>query len=253
MPNPTKSNSRCALRKGLFVLLTCFVGALASRAVTISQWTFESSPPPDITDSATASGGAADLGNGSASGVHASSFADWSTPEGNGSAHSWNANRWAVGDYWQFEISTIGFRNVSLSWDQTSSATGPRDFGLFFSTDGIAFTQFGMNYAVVPNGSPNPAWSSGTSQPAYRFGFDLSAITALNDDASIFLRLVLQTDVQADGVGSILAGGTDRIDNFTVNGTTVPSAVPESLPLSIAAAAILTLLLASRWLLRCIA
>ena len=47
---------------------------------------------------------------------------------GNGSTKSLSANNWSVGDYWQLQLSTVGFSGLSLSYDQTGSATGPQGF-----------------------------------------------------------------------------------------------------------------------------
>src|SRR6266446_9928561 len=98
-------------------LALVFLGATSAQA-QIAQWTFETSIP------ATAGPFAPEVGSGSASGLHAGA-AVYSSPAGNGSAHSYSANTWAVGDYWQFQTSTLGFSGIALSWDQASSSTGP--------------------------------------------------------------------------------------------------------------------------------
>lgn len=214
------------------LLATATISAHA--VTTIAAWTFETSIPT------TAGPLSPEVGSGAGTAVGLGGF---SNPGGNGSAESWSATSWSIGDYWQFQVSTLGHENISLSWDQTSSATGPRDFGLFWSTDGSAFTQFGANYAVLVNGVPNPAWSAGSFQSAYTFNADLSPIVALDNDGSVFFRLVLQTDTQADGVGTVTTSGTDRIDNFTVNATKIPpTGVPETLPFGFVAAALLGVL-----------
>jgi hypothetical protein len=199
--------------------LTCLIAVcFSSSAATISQWTFENSPPADLANSATISGIAADSGNGTASGVHASASTDWSTPSGNASANSLSANTWAAGDYWQFHVNTIGFSDISISFDQTSSSTGPRNFKLSYSTDGTTFSDFD-SYLVLANAS---AWNASSSVGAL-FEFDLGSIASLDNAASVFFRLV-SGDTTA-------GGGTDRIDNVTVNGNQlVATTVPELSP-----------------------
>jgi hypothetical protein len=98
------------------LLLTAgFLAAVVSvRADTIAAWTFELNTPADATDSTTIGPILADTGVGTASGLHAGAATDWTTPSGNGSANSLAANTWAVGDYYQFQISTIGFTDVSI-------------------------------------------------------------------------------------------------------------------------------------------
>ncbi len=205
-------------------IVTLFTQAqLASGQTTLAQWTFELNPPADLNNSTTISSILADVGTGTASGLHADSATDWTTPVGNGSANSLNANTWAVGDYFQFSLSTLGHFGIGVTFDQTSSGTGPRDFSLDYSTDGVAFTSAG-NYTVLANGaSPLSSWSSGTYQSGYTFTFDLSSIAALDNATTVYFRLFNTSTVSANG-GTVAAGGTSRVDNFTVSVVPEPSA-----------------------------
>lgn len=208
------------MKTKIIVLLSLFAAISSVRAITIAQWTFETSVPT------TQGPLSPEVGSGTAT---ASIGGTISNPLGNGSNESWSSTGWNVGDYWQFQVDASGLEKISLRWDQTSSATGSRDFGLFWSLTGVAgsFAQFGVNYAVLENGSPNPSWSSGTPQPSYSFTRDLSSVAALANDSSVFFRLILQTDTQADGVGTVPATGASRIDNFTVIGDTIAS-IPDT-------------------------
>jgi hypothetical protein len=107
----------------------------AAHADTIAQWTFESTVP------VTAGPFSPEVGSGSATGSHATSTV-YTAPAGNGSAHSFSSTAWSIGDYYQFSVSTAGFKDINLSWDQTKSNTGPRDFTLQYSTDGTHFSTF---------------------------------------------------------------------------------------------------------------
>jgi len=183
-------------------------------AINIADWTFETSAPT------TAGPFSPEIGSGSASGSHAGTTT-YSSPAGNGSAHSFSSTAWAVGDYYQFQVSTHGNSGIALSWDQTSSNTGPRDYLLKYSTDGVNFTAFGSGYSVLANASPNTPWSSsGMPNTAYSFSQDLSSITALNNQDTVYFRLVDNSTTSANG-GAVASAGTDRVDNFIV------SAVPE--------------------------
>jgi len=193
---------------------------LPAHAVTVVQWDFENAPA-DLSNSTASPVVAASLGVGAASGVHTSSATDWTTPTGNGSANALSSNTWGVGDYYQFSFGTLGYGDMLLSFDQTSSSTGPRDFTLAYSTNGSSFTTF-ASYAVLVNGSPNPSWSSSTYNSVFSYSFDLSALAALDNQAAVVVRLIDSSTVATNG-GVVAAGGTDRIDNFTV----VLSAVPE--------------------------
>jgi hypothetical protein len=203
-----------------------FLAVPVSQAVPIADWTFETSQPTS------AGPFSSEFGSGSASGAHVGA-AVYSTPAGNGSSHSFSSTVWAVGDYYQFTVSSVGFSGIQISFDQTSSTTGPRDFILQYSTGG-AYTQFGSQYSVLGNGtSPNAAWSAGTAVAAYGFSFDLSALTALNNQTTLSFRLVDNSTTSANG-GTVGTGGTDRIDNFIVSGTSV-SAPEQSSSLGLAA------------------
>lgn len=203
------------------------VAFLPAQADTLAQWTFETSVPT------TAGPLSPEVGSGAASGFHAGA-STYSNPTGNGSVESFSSNNWLVGDYYQFSFSTLGFSGLTISFDQTSSGTGPRDFNLAYSTDGSSFTTF-QSYVVLANAAPNPTWSSATYNPIYTLSFDLSAIAALDNQASVLIRLVDASTVSAAG-GVVASGGTNRIDNFIAMSSPVPE--PGSLALLLAGTAV---------------
>jgi hypothetical protein len=206
-------------------ILALSVSASAS-ADTVAQWDFETATPADVNNTATYPNAIAPtIGFGNALGVHANAGTDWSTPVGNGSANSFSSNTWAVGDYYQFQTSTTGYADVMLSWDQTSSSTGPKDFKLSYSTNGTAFTDF-ASYVVLVNASPT-AWTSSTSYPVYNFTYDLSSVTALDNQASVYFRLT-DTSTTAVNGATVATSGTDRVDNFTVSATAISAPIPEA-------------------------
>ena len=79
--------------------------------------------------------------------------------------HSYSSNQWQIGDYYQFQVSTVGQSQIGLVFDQTSSATGPRDFKVQYSTNGTTFTDSGFSYSVLANAAPNPLWSTRFLRP----------------------------------------------------------------------------------------
>lgn len=206
-------------RKSLALLaLTMGFASTGAHAATVAGWTFETSLP------ASAGPVAAEQGSGEASGFHANAAAVYSTPAGNGSSHSYSANTWSVGDYFQFKVSTLGLADLTLSWDQTGSGTGPRDFTLAYSTNGTTFTNFGT-YSVLLNGSPNPAWNGSTPSSLFSFSKDLSAIDGLENQANVFFRLINNSTTALNG-GTVALAGTDRVDNFVVSATPAPVPLP---------------------------
>ncbi len=209
-----------AVRMAGIVFATIASSAHASSV--IADWTFESSPP------ATYGPFAPEIGSGSAIGKHAGAAA-YTSPAGNGSAHSFSSNTWATGDYYQFSVDTVGLSDITMTWDQTSSTTGPKDFQLQYSTNGTTFTSF-ASYSVLANASPNSPWSStGAQNSAYTFTEDLSSITALDNQTNVYFRLVQSDAVAANG-GSIGTSGTDRVDNVIVAGD---ASTPVPLPATI--------------------
>lgn len=169
---------------------------------TIANWTFESSVPT------TAGPFSPEFGSGTGTAHHSNSSTTYSNPAGNGSAESWGADHWSVGDYWQFSVSTIGFNDVQVAFDEYGSSTGPRDFSLEYSTSGTGFTVLD-SYSLSAAGS----WYTKT--------FDLSSIAGLNNDSTVYFRLI---DLDAVGINgsSVATTDTDRVDNVIVTGNTIP-------------------------------
>jgi hypothetical protein len=205
-----------------YVVLATLPATHSMAQTTLAEWTFETSVPT------TAGPFAPEVGSGSALGYHASDATVFSNPVGNGSAESFSANTWSVGDYYQFQVNTIGFQDIIVSYDQTSSSTGPGRYNFSYSTDGVNFSIFAGDYTVLANASPNPVWSTSTGSSIYSFTRDLSSITALDNASTVYFRIVDSSTVSASG-GTVGTSGTDRVDNFKVTAVAVPE--PQSLAL----------------------
>lgn len=198
------------------VLAVSLVAGLAATANAddLARWTFETSQPatagPHLAEAGVYSG------LSQASGSHAGA-ATYSTPTGNGSARSYSSNTWAIGDYYQFTTSTLGYSGISITLDQTSSNTGPRDFVIQWSIDGSSFTNLGSQYSVLANAAPNNVWTAGTPRPEFNIG-NFTGPAALDNKATVYFRVRMNTNTSANG-GSVAAGGTDRVDNVVISGT----------------------------------
>ena len=205
---------RFAKKKTLVVCAAALLGSSASaNAAVIARFNFEVNTPADANNVAANGPHNADEGLGQASGVHTRVETDWSTPVGNGSANSYSSNEWSIGDYYQFMTSTVGASGITLLFDQTRSTTGPTDFKVQYSTDGNTFLD-------VPNGAYSLGQINFSSQVEVpttppRFGFDMSSIAALNNQPSVFLRLVATAAPSA-------TGGTSRVDNVIIGTDPVP-------------------------------
>ena len=187
--------------------------AAGAHADTIADWTFDSTAP------ATAGPFSPEVGAGAASGFHASTTT-YSAPVGNGSAHSFSSNGWSVGDYYQFRVSTTNLQNVQLSWDQTGSTTGPKDFELQYSVNGTSFSDL-LSYSILANSDPN-AWSStGAPKAMFTFTQDLSSLSILDNQSNVYFRLV-DRDTTALRGDTVASGGTDRVDNVIITASPVP-------------------------------
>jgi hypothetical protein len=210
------------MNKSKYTLLLAAGVALCgvAQAATIAKWTFEESLPL-LNDSSTIGSISAEVGTGTASGFHASSATDWSNPVGNNSAESFSVNTWAQDDYFQFTASTVGFSNITFSFDQTRSGTGPSAFKVAYSTNGTSFTDLPSgSYTVVnaltfSDSTTGTSWSIPKLATNTSYSFSLSAISVVNNASNVYVRLI-QT---ATGVN---ASGTSRVDNVEIAGTAIP-------------------------------
>jgi len=225
------------------VVLTAALAAgalMTAKADILADWTFETAASTNNiigagdTPGATQSGILADIGTGTASGSHASSATAWSIPAGNGSAHSWSANTWALGDYYQFSVSLDlvdnTYSGINVTYDQNGSATGPKTYHIAYSTDGSSFTQLGSDYGLTSG----VTWSSGTPNQPTQLSDDFSSIIALDSASTIYFRIVDDSATTGGAIngGNVGTAGTDRIDNFVVNATITPVPEPSSLALA---------------------
>lgn len=189
------------MKKLILATALAVIAAVSANAQVITQWTFEGETLSPATGAGTAT-----LGTGGTQ----------SFPAGWGSTDSWSSNGWAVGEFFQFEVSTVGFDNISVSWDQVGSSTGPANFTLQYSTDGSTFTDF-TAYSVNLS-----TWNTTVIPAADVYTFDLSSITALNNDSSVFFRLTMANTTSIGG-GTVAGTGTSRVDNFTVSSVPEPT------------------------------
>ena len=108
------------------------------------------------------------------------------------------------GGYIVFSIAGTKLMNLDVSYaTQTSGATGFIAQTLSYSTDGTNFTNFGSK-------SPIPAAFG-------KVDFDLSSVTAINNQATVYFKLAF--------TGATSAAGNNRIDNLQVNTVPEPTTV----------------------------
>jgi hypothetical protein len=109
------------------------------------------------------------------------------------------------GRHLTFNVSTLGFSSIVVSFATQGTSTGFNNNQFQYSLDGITFVDFG------------PAYTPATAFGSVPLVFTLTSIAGLNDNANAAFRIVFN--------GASSATGTNRIDNFVVEGS--PSGVPE--------------------------
>jgi Secretion system C-terminal sorting domain len=227
------------MKKLFTIILAALIVSSSSAQTTIASWLFETLPNPTVGSTTVSTGGTLSIPLTSAiadagvltsgtvlSAVHASSSTVYSTPGGNGTTKALSSNFWAVGDYYQFKVSTVGYSGIKASWDHTGSSTGPSTFKVQYSTTaGGASGYSDLNTYTIPN---NPlstptagaayTWSAALAlSPAVTsFSADLSAIAASNDKPELYIRLTCNALTPIGTTSSFGTGGTSRIDNFKV-------------------------------------
>ena len=148
---------------------------------------------------------------------HALAAATYTSPAGNGSQYSFSGNNWSPSDFYQVVLPTTGgWTNLSVSWDQARSSTGPASFSLQTSTDGTTFTT-GTTYTVLQSGGGGApgTWSTTTYNSLYSSTFALPS--SVENQTSLYIRFLNTT-------GSVSASsGSNRIDNVSVTAVPEPS------------------------------
>ncbi|MDA0803922.1 MAG: hypothetical protein O2819_09280 [Planctomycetota bacterium] len=149
------------------------------------------------------------------SGFHTLATTVWSSPAGNGSQYSFSSNRWTAGSYYQVALSTTGYNDISISWDQTRSGTGPSSFELFASNDGGSNWTSITAYTVMQaggSGTNTTSWNSTTGQSVFT---NTASVGGASDTSTVLFQF-----------RSLVTGastGTNRIDNIVISGNLVPA------------------------------
>ncbi|HSK63942.1 MAG TPA: PEP-CTERM sorting domain-containing protein [Pyrinomonadaceae bacterium] len=110
------------------------------------------------------------------------------------------------GRHLTFNVSTLGFSNVIVSFATLGTSTGFNSNQFQYSLDGTTFVDFGPTYA--------PTTTFGTVPLV----FSLAGIAGLNDNPNAAFRIVFN--------GATSSTGNNRIDNIVVEGSAV-TGVPE--------------------------
>ena len=122
----------------------------------------------------------------------------------------------------QFQVPTVGYENVVVSWDQRFSSTASKAYQFQYSLDGVQFLPF----STLLNTAGGNAWMTGNT-------VDLGGVPGAADNPDFAFRILSvfspgTSAYGASGVGSSYStSGTWRFDEMTVQGSAIPAAVPE--------------------------
>ncbi len=194
---------------------------LATPATSIARWDFNATNILDVTAPAPSSGsGTASLVNGTTATFNSGTYSD---PAGAPGAANigWNttsyppqgASNKTAGV--QFNVSTLGFQNILLAWEQRHSNTASKYARLQYSSDGANFADGDL----ITMTSTNNDWVF--------YASDLSAIPGVNNNPNFAFRIVSEWESTAIGdnnsdyagtVTSLGTSGTMRSDLVSVYG-----------------------------------
>jgi hypothetical protein len=218
----------------LFILIVFFalMGQIKAQTDTIALWTFENATKRAlITDSAsfintpyTADAGIAANVNIAPITLIGSRFpvataSQWVAGSGGTGTFAPNSENWPGGantKYWMITISTAGYESLKISSRQRSSTTGPRDFKVQYSTNGVLWTD--VSGTTITCGT--------TFGAGDLTNVDLPA--ACNHQATLHIRWIMVSETSVGG-STVAAAGTNRIDDILISGTSGTSVISATL------------------------
>ena len=208
-------------------IVSLTAGAIAVALVSsadgamIAGWSITTAFPTgtgNVPTGNTYSVGAADQGEATAgsslSSYHLLAAATYTSPAGNGSQYAFSSNNWSIGDYYEARVSTSNYANISVSWDQARSSTGPASFELIFSVDGGTSWTTVAAYTVLQSGGGGApgTWSTTTYNALYSNSMTLTGA----ENAELLI-------VRFRSLVTTAASGSNRIDNVVISGDVVPA------------------------------
>ncbi|MEI8040592.1 MAG: hypothetical protein WCL11_04230 [Verrucomicrobiota bacterium] len=211
-----------------------YLTLLATPAIQVARWDFNATnslatnaPITSIgTGTATVVNGTKGLFNAGTSsdpaGTPGSGNSGWTTTTyGSSSAPNKQAGA-------QFNVSTLGYQDILLAWEQRHSDAASKYTRLQYSTDGSNFVD-GNAFTMLATNNSFVFYTS-----------DLSAILGVNNNANFAFRIVSEWEATAIGnnnsnyvgtVSSYDTGGTIRFDLMSVYGN--PLGAPTQAPTTI--------------------
>jgi hypothetical protein len=207
------------MKQSVLSLIAVLITSFSLNAATITRWNFNSLPP-DSSSSTGSSDPATGTGTATLLGVNAG-FAAGTTNDPASDNTGWNTSSYAAQGTGnksrgvQFNVSTRGYSNIVVSWDQRPSNSASRYYRFQYSLNAVDF----VDSTVV---SLSPA-----NGPFFTQTVNLSSVPEANDNPNFAVRVVAEFESSAIPGGAeayvtsgstYTAGGTVRFDLVQVSG-----------------------------------
>jgi hypothetical protein len=215
------------------LLAACFIVAAypSAKADLIVQWNFNSVPADGSTTTGTT---APSVGNGTAS-LIGGVTGGFSTGGTNDPASSSDDSGWQTSNYppqetgdrtggVQFNVSTVGYSNIVVRWDQRVTSTASKYYRLQYSTNGNTFFDYGAPVIMQAAPSTQSYYEAQTN--------DLGNIAGVKNNPNFAFRIVSEFEQSAMGSGvndyvtvsnsTYSPSANVRFDYVTVFGTLIP-------------------------------
>ncbi|MBE9915264.1 hypothetical protein G8C92_14625 [Paenibacillus donghaensis] len=140
--------------------------------------------------------------------------------------HSISYQGWDNGGgkkYWLASISTKGYENITLSSQQTSSGTGPRDFKVQISSDN-------QNWTDVPGISLKMALSSFNCSGSTCKLANAPLPAAADNQDQLYIRWIVSSNTNTKGSQGIGSTGSSLIKEIRLSGTAKQGGEPGDKP-----------------------
>lgn len=116
--------------------------------------------------------------------------------------------------YWLAEVSTLGYKNLTLNLEQLSSNKGPRDWGVAYSTDGSSYTYIeNSNARAISNDS------SGDTVETYG---NLVLPSECDNLEKLYIKIFINGGETVDGTeldDATLTKGNTGLNKLEISGT----------------------------------
>ncbi|MFV0393707.1 MAG: CehA/McbA family metallohydrolase, partial [Coprobacillaceae bacterium] len=109
------------------------------------------------------------------------------------------------GDYYQLKLDSLLCGNVTLSYKMRGSGTGPRDFQIYYSTDGLTYEL-----------ANNTIYKKTTSDAVFE-DYEVTLPSLANNAGTLYIRIQVASSTSIAG-NTIGTGGTNYIQEIEVNG-----------------------------------